>query len=320
LLTAAGVRVFTESAERAKVPALMISKATQALMIDVFERPDLFRGLPQIDKRVVAWGKDAKTVVLPHSAVIISEQELSDRLRPQELPPAQHDETQWRILASRPLPASSLDHRFGSRIAGALLVELKASCDAGACWVESFEHGWLFLIPISPETGWLLSVGEKPEALLDRSHVVGEQIEASTRAGGEFPAYPRIADPVCGEGWLACGTAAMAFDPLCGDGTGHAVREAILAAAVIRALANGASAGDVLEHYRTRLHAGFKRHLELCREFYSAGHRGAWWEAELHAIMVGMEWCKAQLGTEPKFQYRLNGFELQPISHAAVWK
>ena len=33
---------------------------------------------------------------------------------------------------------------------------------------------------------------------------------------------------VDGSGWLACGTAAMGFDPICGDGTGYAVREGIL--------------------------------------------------------------------------------------------
>ena len=41
---------------------------------------------------------------------------------------------------------------------------------------------------------------------------------------------------MCGPGWLSCGTAALSFDPICGDGTGHAVREGILAAAVIFAV------------------------------------------------------------------------------------
>ncbi len=105
----------------------------------------------------------------------------------------------------------------------------------------------------------------------------------------------------------------MAFDPLCGDGAGHAIREAILAAAVIRALGRGAVAAEVLAHYRARLMAGFKRHLELCREFYVTGHSGPWWEAELHHILVGIDWCNAQLGVEPKFHYQLNGFELQRV-------
>ena len=74
--------------------------------------------------------------------------------------------------------------------------------------------------------------------------------------------------PLGANSWLACGTAAMAFDPICGDGTAHAIREAILAAAVIRALANGGPADELLAHYEARLTAGFHRHLTLCRQFY----------------------------------------------------
>jgi flavin-dependent dehydrogenase len=66
----------------------------------------------------------------------------------------------------------------------------------------------------------------------------------------EFSASPRIPAPLCGPGWLACGSAAMGFDPICGDGTAHAVREAILALAVIRGGDHGMPA-----HYEARLTA-----------------------------------------------------------------
>jgi len=42
-----------------------------------------------------------------------------------------------------------------------------------------------------------------------------------------------------GPDWLACGTAAVAFDPICGDGTAQAMREAILGCAVITAIGEG---------------------------------------------------------------------------------
>ena len=68
----------------------------------------------------------------------------------------------------------------------------------------------------------------------------------------EFPAHPRVAWSLAGSHWLACGTAALAFDPLCGDGTGHAIREAILAAAVLRAIQRGANVDELLNHYIRR--------------------------------------------------------------------
>jgi hypothetical protein len=100
----------------------------------------------------------------------------------------------------------------------------------------------------------------------------------------------------------------MAFDPICGDGTGHAIREGILAAAVIRA--GGTEA--VRRHFSNRLTAGFQRHLELCRGFYESGGGGPWWQAEREALEKGIEWCRGELEGKT-FQYRLNGFELQPL-------
>jgi flavin-dependent dehydrogenase len=122
---------------------------------------------------------------------------------------------------------------------------------------------------------------------------------------GEFAAHPRIVDPLGGPGWLCGGTAAVAFDPISGDGTGYAIREAILAAAVMRSEAVPA---DLLAHYRARVVAGFKRHLEACRQFYATGGTGPWWREELARIEDGIRWC----GPEPEFRFRLEGFDLKP--------
>ena len=288
----------------------MLSQSTQALIADVFQRSDLFAGLPRIENRIVAWGPDSKSVALPHSSVLVSERDLSARLLPGPLSDGQERdaEAEWSVLASRPLPASAIEHHFGTRIAVSLAVDLKDESNPSACWIESLESGWLFLTP-----GWLLAVGGTPESLLAQSRVVAAQIHEPRSTPREFPAYPRIADPFCGPGWLACGTAALAFDPLCGDGVGNAIREAILAAAVIRAIAEGANVDGVLAHYRGRLLAGFARHLDLCRQFYATGNSGPWWDSEFGQILKGMEWCGRQTENERRFRYRLNGFELQAI-------
>jgi len=167
--------------------------------------------------------------------------------------------------------------------------------------------------PCRVRSGWLLSVGGPPKSLLERSRLVVEQIEGLSGPAAQFPAYPRIAWPLCGSGWLACGTAALLFDPLCGDGTGHAIREAILASAVVRAIAKGAKADELLAHYQTRLMAGFKRHIKLCREFYLSGHGGPWWNAELGSLDRGVEWCGRQIGNTTGIRYQLSAFELRAL-------
>jgi flavin-dependent dehydrogenase len=193
-------------------------------------------------------------------------------------------------------------------------VNLKDSVDSETCWIESLEEGWLFLIPNGPESAWLLSVGAPADSLLGHSRLISERITSSSGASREFPACPRIMSPLCGPEWLACGTAAMAFDPICGDGTANAVREAILASAVTRAIGAGGNVTELLAHYETRLIAGFYRHLLLCRQFYESGHKGLWWESELKALDRGLEWCARKAGAARQFRYQLNGFELQAVS------
>jgi hypothetical protein len=106
----------------------------------------------------------------------------------------------------------------------------------------------------------------------------------------------------------------MAFDPICGDGTANAIREAILACAVARAVGGGGNVTELLAHYETRLIAGFYRHLALCRQFYESGLQGPWWEAEIRALDRGLEWWARKAGGARQFRYQLNGFELQAVS------
>ena len=315
LLKMAGHRAMLARTERPRLPAIMLGDASLALIRDVFDRPDLFRNLPRIQRRIVAWEKNAEPLPLEHSAVVVSEEYLLDNLRldlpmnDAEAPP----DADWTIFASRPLPHGATEKRFGTRVASAARVRLKDERDSTACWIESLEDGWLFLIPDTSESGWLLSVGQGPETLLGRSRIIAERIESCAPASGEFPACPRILSPLGETGWLACGTAAMAFDPICGDGTAHAIREAILASAVIRAIAGGENSTELIAHYQARLTAGFQRHLALCQEFYRSGYGGAWWDSELNALERGLQWCANEYVNHPQFRYQLDGFELKSL-------
>jgi hypothetical protein len=331
LLDAAGIRVTIDRTDRPKVPALLVGTATQALIADVFQRPDLFREARPIARRIVAWGPNAKPIEIPHSAAVIAEQDLRERLSASVIDIAK-EEPDWTIYTSRPLPLDVETRHFGSRIATATPVRLREGSLKDACWIESLENGWLFLLP-----NWLLSVGAPAEDLLARSELVAAQIDEHEEAGAHesresrelgtpateldaaatahFPAYPRISDPLSAAGWIACGSAAMAFDPICGDGTGNAIREAILASAVIRAAARGEDVEALLAHYRARLVSAFLKHLGLCRQFYAACP-GAWWEAELAQLDLGIAWCRERLRNEPAFRYQLRGFELEPAGRA----
>jgi hypothetical protein len=171
----------------------------------------------------------------------------------------------------------------------------------------------LFLLPGGKGTGWLLSVGESVESLLVASRLVQEQIVNIMPARGVFPSHPRIAFPLSAPGWLACGTAAVGFDPLCGDGAGNAVREAILGSAVVRAAIGGGDANSLIAHYQARLLAGFRRHLVLCLDFYKSGCPGKWWDRQIDDLQHGLTWCSEKLAALEASRYRLNGFTLEPV-------
>ena len=219
LLTKAGFKPALERTARPRLPAIMLSEAALALIRDVFETPNLFRRAHRITSRSVSWGRGAEPVSLAHAAVVVSERELLSELEQVSDPLNDHleHEADFTIFASRPLPTNPVEYCFGSRSAHAAQIRLRNAHDSASCWIESFEDGWLFLIPDAADTGWLLSVGSSPPGVLGSSRLIGERIASVSERSGEFAASPRIVSPLSGPRWLACGTAGMAFDPLCGD-------------------------------------------------------------------------------------------------------
>jgi hypothetical protein len=303
LLSNAGVSVSIEKPPARPRPWILISEPSERLLCELATDADLFRDVPRIRKRTVAWGA-ADAVTMTHSAAIVAEQDLLSRLWPKI--PEGGSGGAWSILAAPPVPAEQ--HCFGARMAWiAEVVLTNLTNDAReACWIESLEQGWLFLIAGTGSQGSLIAVGAEPAELLKTSRCVAPLI-ASVGAMQTAPAYPRIAAPMFGEDWLACGTAAMALDPLCGDGCGHAIREAILASAVLR----GGACQEMLQHYEARLHIAFERHLALCRNFYVTGRAGGWWDGELELLDRGIDWMRARSVTT--WRYRLEGFDLIPL-------
>jgi len=304
---------------RVALPAILVSQSTQKLLADIFESSDLFEGLPEIRKRVVAWGK-GEPVMLPHSAVVVSEGVLLERLRARMA-----DVNKWAvdrgvagpdstIVTARPPGDSAVQMHFGSRMALVSEVELREEAEQDACWVEAVEEGWLFLLATGGGRGSLICVGGAVEKLLTKSRLVRRHVKKRCGAPAELAAYPRTAVDLCGAGWLACGSAAMTFDPLCGEGVGNAAREAILACAVVRAIAGGGSEQDLLAEYSLRLRLGFLRHLENCREFYQRDGAGAFWASELNSIASGIAWTKEKLRGAVRPRFRLVGFELKRIA------
>jgi flavin-dependent dehydrogenase len=309
LLRRSGFRVSFEKADRPKLPAILLSDAAQHLIAGVFGREGLFDRLPPIRTRVVSWGTEPFSI--PHAAVVVSEADLLNRLAgaEQDVAAPAADEPAWTIHTLTP----AASHTFGSRPASVYPVDLHGDAEPCACWIESLDEGWLFLITTAPQRAWLLAVGGFTADPFAGSSLVAKKIARVGDCTGKFTAAPRIAAELCGAKWLACGSAAMAFDPLCGDGTAHAVREAILASAIVAAESRGEDTEELCTHYRARLLAGFQRHLGLCESYYRTASGKPWWKEQCRAIVEGLSWCERRGARTHRFEYRLNDFMLERV-------
>lgn len=308
LLHAQGMGVSLDAPARPTAPVVMLSNSALALMRDCLGDAALLSGHRRVTRRVVSWG-GRDPVAMDHAAIILQEGELDDLLfldvSPAP-PPAAPDMT---ILAAPPFPSGAM-RRFGTRKSETAQVSLRYGDDDQACWIEAVETGWLFLIPSGETRGWLLAVGGSVPELLAQSRHIAARVDVTDVPPHRFETAPGLIDRLAAPGWLACGTAALAFDPICGDGTAQAAREAVLAVAVTRAIADGGDAEALTAHYHAMLLAAMRRHLKLCAGFYSSGGTDAWWQAQMAALADGFEWCTAQLSTLPEPRFKLHGLQL----------
>jgi hypothetical protein len=318
LLSDAGVPCVLAKTVRPKLAAVLLGEQTQHLLRELFPacdgNYDLFAGFPSIRRRIVRWGAGAQAVVLPHLGVVAAEEELLRRLW-KDIPdlPVAADHEGWRILSSRGAMSDAVEFSCGTRQAHIATVSLMSDAESEASWVESVSGGWLFLLSLGGGSASLICVGESFDRALEESTLVARQISTLPTDGVKAAAYPRMLQPLTAPRWLACGTAAMSFDPLCGEGTGNAVREAFLAAAVVRAALSGGDAEALAAHYTSRLQLGFLRHLQICQQFYNSGGHGEFWSAESDALRRGIGTLEAELQNQPAPRYRLKDRTLLPI-------
>lgn len=309
-----GIAVTAEAVDRPASPVVMLSDPALLLLRDVFGLPDLFADRPRIDRRIVAWGQTAP-VTMPHSATIVTGEELETALVAEHATrsPTAPDFT---IHAAAPARTDVLT-RFGARAAVATEVRLRDGNDATACWIESLDAGWLFLIPSGRGRAWLLCVGPMLDDALANSRLVAPLIAATDIKPQTFDPSPRIAAESAGPAWVACGAAAIAFDPICGDGAAQAVREAVLASAVVAAIRDGGDAAALTAHYSAMLTAAMRRHLQLSAPFYRTGGSSAWWREAHDALAQGHDWCTARLAVLPEPRYMLRDYNLVERERAA---
>lgn len=306
-------RGWTVNAQRqppGPLPTLVLGTTTCELLRHVFgAEPDPLRGAHRLAGRVVAWGADAQPAVVSQQAAVIDQALLLARLdevvlragnERAERPLGGEAAAGWVVDASgrSSTVAATLGNArrrtVGARTLVAQDMTLTRRAPRAASMIETVPGGWLFLAPGGGDRGLLQAMVPQPTAqpaatiadMLEDSRLVAPALGGPASEVKVFAAAPRILTPLCGPGWIAVGDAATALDPICGDGTGHGLRAALLAAAVLEANADADawSGRGCLRHYEVRVHKAFLDHLRACVSYYSGGWTSDVWTGEIASM------------------------------------
>lgn len=181
--------------------------------------------------------------------------------------------------------------RFDALVAAVGVLEPAAAAPPlrdAATVIEAVETGWWYaaLLPdgrlvatffsdpdLLAETGaWRLAEWRRQ---LRASEVIGELV---SRGGYETPeriqtvaAGSSLLTELAGDGWVAAGDAAAAYDPLSSHGIGSALAGGRQAAAALASALQGDAAA--LPAYGERVRAGYARYLWLRHAYYAAERR-----------------------------------------------
>jgi flavin-dependent dehydrogenase len=185
--------------------------------------------------------------------------------------------------------------------------------------IAATQDGWIFTAP-HPDGGLAaLLVAPSPlraaataEDVALRLERAGRKVAAATVCdiSRPEPIAPRLAASLCGAGRLVVGESALALDPLRGDGSGFALRGALLAQAVLAAIEDGHGTAQYLAHYEKRLRSTFGGHLRGCSAHYRVARHSEIWARDIAAMDRAA--AAADVGEEP-FEFRLAGFSLVPM-------
>lgn len=145
----------------------------------------------------------------------------------------------------------------------------------GGTFVKAEPDGWWYSARL-PENRTVIAF--MSDADIIREQRLHDAAVFQSRIGGveilhgptACPAQSQILDKPYGDGWIAAGEAAIAFDPLSSMGIGYALASGIEAARVAASSLNG---GDGAPAYAADIASHFQSYLARKREYYAIEQR-----------------------------------------------
>jgi hypothetical protein len=292
LLGVQGWQVQRDQGSEARPVHLLLGQATANLVAALWSDPTLFRGAHRIRERAVCWNRRNGMEPVAAPGLVIAADELVRRLASrlttenngQDPPPL------WIVNARAPQAGEfpSALREIGRRQAWIAPATLAPKALRDRCLMESVEGGWLFLLPASAERADLQYVSlpshsppPAPEIVIEKTAMICHALSDIAPWRSPLACMPKVHLMPAQPGELAVGEGALAFDPISGDGVGHALRSVVLAATTLDAIAKGQPADECLSEYAATLHRAMAHHLKICLELYDNAMQDPGWRAEI---------------------------------------
>ena len=174
-----------------------------------------------------------------------------------------------------------------------------AGADAGNIFIESYEHGWTWHIPLRNDAAGVGAVVDSERGRRDIAelgveacyarHIASTSVTRDMLAGARMLRAPRVvkdwsytSERMAGDGWILVGDAACFVDPLFSSGVHLALMSAMMAAAYIDAASRDVSLKSAAAGVYERLYrAEYSHFRELARLFYASNRavESYFWEA-----------------------------------------
>ncbi|MXY21998.1 MAG: tryptophan 7-halogenase, partial [Dehalococcoidia bacterium] len=170
---------------------------------------------------------------------------------------------------------------------------------ASNIFIESYQHGWTWNIPLADDTASVgivvdSEIGQRGISRLGVSDYYAEQINSAPRtahmvSNAHMIATPRVikdwsytSQRMIGDGWILVGDAACFIDPLFSSGVHLAMMSAVMAAAYVQAVhADPSMRQSATNLYQQLYRKEYGHFRELARLFYSSNRTvdSYFWEA-----------------------------------------
>lgn len=265
-----------------------LNRPTQELIIDLFGAETLIGFLP-CGGRLVEWDLAGEHAYIDDGSIITTLDVLLNRMREQISICEEKSSEGGRLkinaggrnsnsclVAPPPLRTCYWNHLEVSKPPSLLPYQLGQRIKAG-------KYGWTFCAE-RPDGTWFAQVTTLSNEFEVASNLLADAFESSSigtipKPDGWINTAPALGSVSLSSDELRTGDAAVTYDPLCGDGCGHAIRSGVMAAAIVlRSREYFEEYGKLLDWYRSRLRSSYVQHLDACANLYGRSPFAKHWE------------------------------------------